>query len=92
MIMHREALTLCDLCPGRCCVEKMAKLAHCILAVSEVLHHLSAPPGPLSAGAVELLLNRCVTSCRVQYKKEPKLRGCFCNLGDSFNWSARLLI
>lgn len=85
-----KAQTLCDSCPGRCCAEKIAKLAHCILAASQIipvpthspsnvtiLHHPNILLSLLSGSTVKLLLNRCVMSCRVQCNRNLRLEGAF---------------
>lgn len=42
-----------------------------------ILHHPNVLPGLLSAGTVELLLNRCVTSTVVQCNRNLSLEGAF---------------
>lgn len=89
-----KAQTLCDSRPDRCCVQKIASLAHCLLAASEIipvpthspsnvtiLHHPNVLPGLLSAATVELLLNRFVASCKVQCNRNLSLEGAFVALG-----------
>lgn len=88
-----------------CRVQTIAKLAHCILAAAEIipapthlplnvtiLHHPNIFLLLLSAGTAELLLKRCVTSCRIQCNRNLKHTGSFCSSGDAFNCNAFWLI
>lgn len=76
------------------CSENWKKVGLLALAASEIipvqthlpsnvtiLHHTNVLPGQLSAGTVELLLNRCVTSCRVQCNRNLILQWAFVALG-----------